>query len=72
LHLAFELGWSEWKLAFTIGHGQPARLRTMRARDLEALTRESARAKQRFGLAADAAVLTCYERAATASGCIAG
>jgi hypothetical protein len=20
LHLAFELGWSQWKLAFTIGH----------------------------------------------------
>jgi hypothetical protein len=26
--LAFELGWSQWKLDFTIGHGQPARLRT--------------------------------------------
>ena len=24
LHLAFELGWSQWGLAFTIGHGQPA------------------------------------------------
>ena len=28
LHLAFELGWSQWKLGFTIGHGQPARMRT--------------------------------------------
>jgi hypothetical protein len=27
LHLAFELGWSQWKLAFTIGHDQPAQLR---------------------------------------------
>jgi hypothetical protein len=33
LHLAFELGWSQWKLAFTIGHGQPPRLRTVAARD---------------------------------------
>ena len=25
LHLAFELGWTHWRLAFTIGHGQKAR-----------------------------------------------
>ena len=34
LYLAFELSWSEWKLAFTIGHGQSPRLRSMRPRDL--------------------------------------
>jgi hypothetical protein len=28
LHLAFELSWNQWKPAFTIGAGQPARLRT--------------------------------------------
>lgn len=61
LHLAFELGWQDWNLAFTTGHGQPARLRSIRARDLDALTREIAGAKQRFGLRTDAAVLTCYE-----------
>jgi transposase len=61
LHLAFDLGWSEWKLALTIGHGQPPRLRTIRARDLEALQREIARAKERFGLPADAPVVSCYE-----------
>jgi hypothetical protein len=44
LHLAFELGWSEWKLAFTIGHGQTARLRTIGARDLPALLKEIAKA----------------------------
>ena len=49
LHLAFELSWNEWKLAFTIGHGQPARLRTVAARDLAALVREIAKAKRRFG-----------------------
>lgn len=61
LHLAFDLGWTEWKLAFTVGHGQPPRLRTIRARDLEALQREIARDKERFGLPADAPVVRCYE-----------
>ena len=61
LHLAFELGWSEWKLAFTIGHGQKPRLRTIRARDLKAVEAEIVRAKRRFGLADDAPVLSCYE-----------
>lgn len=61
LHLGFELGWSQWKLAFTIGHGQPARLRTIAARDLPGLLKEIAKAKRRFGLPADAAVVSCYE-----------
>ena len=61
LHLAFELGWDQWKLAFTIGHGQSPRLRTIRARELPALLREVAKAKRRFGLPYDAAVVSCYE-----------
>src|SRR5947208_3150674 len=61
LHLAFELGWSQWKLAFTIGHGQPARLRTITARDLATLLAEIAKAKRRFGLPDDAEVVSCYE-----------
>lgn len=61
LHLAFDLGWGEWKLALTVGHGQPPRLRTIRARDLEAFQREIGRAKERFGLPADAPVVSCYE-----------
>ena len=39
LHLAFELSWNQWKLAFTVGHGQPARLRSLVARDLTRLAR---------------------------------
>src|SRR5262249_37707256 len=58
---AFELSWSQWKLAFTVGHGQPARLRTIAPRDLAGLLREIARAKGRFGLPDDAAVVSCYE-----------
>jgi len=61
LHLAFELGWSQWKLAFTIGHGQPARLRAITARDLATLLAEIAKAKRRFGLPDDAEVVSCYE-----------
>jgi len=48
LHLAFELSWSQWKLAFTIGHGQPARLRTIASRDLAGLCGEIAKAKRRL------------------------
>jgi transposase len=61
LHLAFELSWGQWKLAFTVGHGQPARLRTIAARDLASLLKEIAKAKRRFGLPEDAAVVSCYE-----------
>jgi transposase len=61
LYLAFELGWSEWKLAFTTGHGQKPRFRSMSARDLPKLELEIARAKQRFGLDGDALVRSCYE-----------
>jgi len=61
LHLAFELGSSHWKLAFTIGHGQKARQRSMRARDLATLEQEIAKAKKRFKLNADAPVVSCYE-----------
>src|SRR5438128_1296011 len=61
LHLAFEIGWNEWKLAFTTGHGQKPRFRTVPARDLARLEQEIAKAKKRFGLAADAAVVSCYE-----------
>jgi transposase len=61
LHLAFELGWTHWKLAFTIGFGQKPRQRTIAARDLAALDQEIAKAKKRFQLADAAPVVSCYE-----------
>jgi len=61
LYVAFELGWSEWKLAFSPGGGVPARLRSIRARDLSGLAKEIAKAKQRFELPEDTPVHTCYE-----------
>ena len=56
LYVAFELGESDWKLAFTVGMGQKPRLRSMPARDLARLHEEIAKAKQRFQLPADAPV----------------
>src|SRR5262245_60952533 len=61
LSLALELSWNAWKLAFTVGPGQKARLRTIPARNTDLLLAEIARAKARFGLPADAPVVACYE-----------
>ena len=61
LFLSLELGQKNWKLAFTVGLGQKSRLRTIAARDTEALMAEIAAAKKRFGLPEDAAVASCYE-----------
>jgi transposase len=61
LYVAFELGWTHWQLAFTVGHGQQPRQRVIAARDLAALAQEVAKAKKRFGLCDAAPVLSCYE-----------
>jgi len=61
LHLAFDLGNRIWKLAFATSIAHAPRLRTMPARDLAQLDAEIAAAKARFGLPADAPVVTCYE-----------
>ena len=42
LYLALDLGQKSWKLAFTVGLGQKPRLRTIAARDIEALLAEMA------------------------------
>lgn len=61
LHLAFELGNGRWRLGFTTAFGQRARHRTVAARDREAVLREIEAAKERFGLATDTRVVSCYE-----------
>ena len=61
LYLAFELSNQDWKLGFTVGHGQPPRQRKISAGDTTALKQEITLAKQRFGLPADAPVVSCYE-----------
>jgi transposase len=59
--MAFELSQSKWMLGFTIGFGQRPRLRTIAARDLAALQSEIHLARERFGLATDVPVISCYE-----------
>ena len=61
LYLAFELGWNQWKLAFATVAADNPRLKNVAARDTQALLREIARAKKRFGLADDTPVYSCYE-----------
>lgn len=62
LLLALDLGNTTWKLGCRVGGpARPARLRTLPARDLNALAAEIAAAKRRFGLADDAPVVSCYE-----------
>jgi transposase len=59
--MSLELGESKWLLGFSDGPAQKARKRSIAARDRSALNSEIARAKQRFGLRADAPVRSCYE-----------
>ena len=61
LYMAFELGGTNGKLAFTVGAGQPPRIRALPARSLVGLVLEIQRAKQRFGLPDDAPVVSGYE-----------
>lgn len=61
LYLAFELGWNDWKLAFSTGPADSPRLRTIGGRKTETLLQEIAKAKQRFGLPEDTPVVSCYE-----------
>jgi len=61
LYLAFELSNRSWKLAFSTGLGQKARIRSIPARDLEVLDREIAAARRRFTLDASVALISCYE-----------
>jgi transposase len=61
LYVAFELSWNEWKMAFATGPADNPRLKSIAARDTQALLQEIARAKKRFGLVDSALVRTCYE-----------
>ena len=61
LYLAFELGRSSWKLAFTTGAGQKPRLRSLAAGSLVGLAFEIKQAQERFGRPPDAKVISCYE-----------
>lgn len=40
LYVAFELGWTSWKMAFTVGAGQPPRIRSVPARSASVVLNE--------------------------------
>ena len=61
LHVAFELGNTEWVLAMTPQIDQAPLRRELPARALETLETEIARAKAHFGMPATASVCSCYE-----------
>src|SRR4051812_23262926 len=61
LLVAFELSERTWKLGFSVGRGQRVRVREVPAGAIDRVLDEVARAKARFGLATDAAVVSCYE-----------
>src|SRR5882672_11652195 len=61
LYVAFELGKKEWKLAMTSGFGIQPWLRTVASGDWSAVARAMAQGRARYGLAAAARVVSCYE-----------
>jgi len=61
LYMAFELGKKEWKLAMTSGFDVEPWLRTVASGDWGGVERAIAQGRTRFGVGADAAVVSCYE-----------
>jgi transposase len=61
LYIALDLGWDKWLMACATQAAEKPRFRSLPARDLTRLREEIAKAKQRFGLPADAPVCTCFE-----------
>jgi transposase len=61
LYVALELASKEWLLTMSIGAGATRQRKRVRPGDREALVQALAEAKRRYGLAADAAVRSCYE-----------
>lgn len=60
LYVALELSNSKWKVASGVGPGRPRRV-DVSARDVPALLEEISNAKARYKIAANAAVVSCYE-----------
>ncbi len=61
LFVAFELSQREWKLALTSGFGVRPLVRTVAARDLDAVARVVAEGRRALGVAAGAPLVSCYE-----------
>jgi len=61
LLVAFELGWSTWRLAFGSAAGYKPWQVTIPARDVAAMSQAIGKARRRYGLPVTADVLSCYE-----------
>jgi len=61
MFMALELSAKKWKVGTTVGIGQKLRKESVEAADLRGLLEEVEKAKARFGLPADARVVSCYE-----------
>ena len=61
LFLGIELSRKKWKLGFSDGKQMRARIRTIVARDIQALREEIEQAKKHYGLSAGARTVSCYE-----------
>lgn len=61
LFLAFELSRKNWKLGFSDGKAPQIRQVTVRAGDMEAVSGEVGKAKQRLGVSESGVVRSCYE-----------
>jgi transposase len=61
LYVAFELSRKKWKLGISDGKTARARVINLEAQDWKKLAEEIGKARERFGLEADAPVRSCYE-----------
>jgi transposase len=61
LFLGIELSRKKWKLGFSDGKQMRARIRTIVARDIQALREEIEQAKKQYGLSVGARTVSCYE-----------
>jgi transposase len=61
LYVAFELGWTTWKLGFCTRLDEKAWVATIDARDIGAMKKTIAKAQARLGLSPTCPVASCYE-----------
>ena len=61
LYVAFELGWTTWKLGFCTRLDDKAWVATIDARDIGAMKKTIAKAQTRFGVSPTSPVASCYE-----------
>jgi len=61
LYVAFELGWTTWKLGFCTRLDEKAWVATIDARDIGGMKKTIAKARARFGVNATCSIASCYE-----------